>query len=442
METVHDSSSSTTAGTLSDLRPRARRRRAVALELDGGQRVVVPPDTAFRVGNHPTMQLRLEDPYMSSHHATLRVSRAGGVVVSDEGSKNGTWVDGVSVERAWARPGAVLRFGRMSVRVLCEPSSESAGREPAPESAVVGRSTAFRDLLRTLERVARLRSPVLLRGETGTGKELAARVIHRASERRIHPFVGINCGAIPESLAESELFGHVRGAFTGAHRDRLGAFGRANRGTLLLDEVAELPPLIQAKLLRVLETGRVLPVGAEQELPVDVRIVAATHRDLEAMVDVGGLREDLYHRLGVLTVCLPPLRERTEDIPVLLRHFARRATLELGYPIELTESAIEAAQHYPWPGNIRALRNAVLRAGALCDGPIDAHTLVPDAVAPPSQVPPGCLVIPRGPWVRMRHSLLEQVVAAEGSIRRAARVLGIPRTTLSNWIRQGRDPSR
>ncbi|MCB9715275.1 MAG: sigma 54-interacting transcriptional regulator [Myxococcales bacterium] len=436
-----DPSSSTTAGTLSDLRPKIRRRRALAVELDGGQRVRIPPDGVLRVGSGSGMELRLDDPYMSSHHATVRATRSGGVVVIDEGSKNGTWVDGVAVERAWARPGAILRFGRVSMRVVCS-EGDPPGREDLPEGPVVGKSSAFRELLRTLERVARLRSPVLLRGETGTGKEVAARVIHRASERRNHPFVAINCGAIPEPLAESELFGHVRGAFTGAHRDRLGAFGRADGGTLLLDEVAELPPLIQAKLLRVLETGRVLPIGAEQEQPVDVRVVAATHRNLESMVDLGELREDLYHRLGVLTVQLPSLRERREDIPLLLQHFARRATLELGYPVELTEAAVVAAVRYPWPGNIRALRNAVLRAGALADGPIDAETLVPTAVSYPEHAPPGCLVVPRGTWESMRRSVLQQIIADEGSIRRASKVLGIPRTTLGNWLRRGREPER
>lgn len=423
------------AGTLSDIRPRVR-RRTVALELDGGQRVPLPIDEPLRVGSSPSVELRLEDPYLSSHHATLRVARGGGVVVVDEGSKNGTFVDGVAIERAWARLGAVIRFGRVSVRVISGDPGLRGGEE-LPEGPIIGGSTTFRQLLRTLERVARLRAPVLLRGETGTGKEMAARVVHRASERRDRPFVAINCGAIPESLAESELFGHVRGAFTGAHRDRLGAFGRADGGTLLLDEVAELPPLIQAKLLRVLETGRVLAVGAEQEQHVDVRIVAATHRDLESMVETSELREDLYHRLGVLTVPLPPLRERRDDIPLLLRHFARRATLELGYPVELTESAVMAAERHAWPGNIRALRNAVLRAGALADGPIDAHALVPNPVmAPAEEVPPGCLVVQRGSWLAMRRALLEQIIADEGSIRRAAKYLGIPRTTLSNWLRR------
>jgi transcriptional regulator with PAS, ATPase and Fis domain len=405
----------------------------VALELDGGQRVLVPEERALYVGAGPNVDVVIDDPFISTRHATIRVARDG-VVVEDLGSKNGTWVDGVTVERAWARLGAIVRFGRVSVRVVA--GQPPAALEELPESPVVGNSPKFREVLRTLERAARVRSPVLLRGETGTGKEMAARVVHRGSERRNHPFVAINCGAIPEALAESELFGHVRGAFTGAHRDRQGAFLRADGGTLLLDEVAELPPLIQAKLLRVLETGHVLPVGAEQEQPVDVRIVAATHRDLEAMVAAGELREDLYHRLGVITVWLPPLRERPEDIPPLLRYFAGRATLELGYPVELTDAAIAAAVRYAWPGNIRALRNAVLRAGALADGPIEPSALVPAAPAPPEPKLPSHVAVPRGDYESMHRALIERIVEEQGSVRRAAQVLRVPRSTLGHWLRR------
>ena len=420
-------------GTLSDLRPRGHRPRRVALALDGGQRMAVPPEGSLLVGNGPPAGLVLDDPYTSARHATIRMARDG-VVVEDLGSKNGTWVDGVAVERAWARMGAVLRFGRVSMRVVCSHTMPAAHDDPSDER-VVGHSDALREMLRTLERAARVRSPVLLRGETGTGKEMAARVIHRASERQRQPFVAINCGAIPESLAESELFGHVRGAFTGAHRDRQGAFSRADGGTLLLDEVAELPLMVQAKLLRVLETRRVLPVGAEQEQPVDVRIVAATHRDLENMIEVGELREDLYHRLGVLCIRLPPLRERREDIPVLLRHFALRASRELGYPVELTEAALVAASRHAWPGNVRALRNAVFRAGALADGPIEPEALVPVPVPATDLAPPGCVLVPRGDYASMRRALLQRIIEEEGSIRRAAKTLAVPRSTLGNWLR-------
>ena len=270
---------STGAGTQSDIRPRPRRTHGVALELDGGQRVALPEERAVYVGAGPGVDVVIDDPFISTRHATLRVGRQG-VVVEDLGSKNGTWVDGVTVERAWARLGAIIRFGRVSVRVVAGQPPVALVSEELPEGPIVGNSPAFREVLRTLERAARVRSPVLLRGETGTGKEMAARVVHRGSERRNGPFVAINCGAIPEPLAESELFGHVRGAFTGAHRDRQGAFLRADGGTLLLDEVAELPPLIQAKLLRVLETGELLALGAPRPRSIALRVVGATLKDL------------------------------------------------------------------------------------------------------------------------------------------------------------------
>ncbi len=251
-------------GTLSDLRPRNQRLRPLALALPDGRRVAVPKEGVLVVGNRPPAGVVLGDPYISTRHATVRMTR-GGVVVEDLGSKNGTWVDEVAVERAGARVGAQLRFGRVAVSVVYgHPNgvARAAVNEDVADEQLVGRSPAFREMLRTLQRAARVRSAVLLRGETGTGKEVAARVIHRASERQRQPFVAINCGAIPESLAESELFGHVRGAFTGAHRDRQGAFSRADGGTLFLDEIGEMPLPMQSKLLRVLETGRVLPVGA------------------------------------------------------------------------------------------------------------------------------------------------------------------------------------
>jgi len=279
--------------------------------------------------------------------------------------------------------------------------------------------------------------PVLVRGETGTGKEIAAQLLHDEGPRASAPLVAVNCAAIPADLAESELFGHVRGAFTGAHREHTGAFARADGGTLLLDEVAELPLLVQAKLLRVLELGVVSPVGAEQERVVHARVVAATHRDLEQMVADGEFREDLFFRLGVLTVQMPPLRERPADIPLLLAHFAREAAQVLGRSVSLSRRAQEAAVQYAWPGNVRGLRNAVLRAAVLADGQIQACDLLP-SVRAPTTAPGETIVIPRGDYDSMKRHMLEQVVAAEGSIRRAAECLSVPRSTLGTWLKPAR----
>ncbi len=315
--------------------------------------------------------------------------------------------------------------------------------------SMIGRSLPFRRLELSLRRLAVLRRPVLVRGETGTGKELAARFLHELGPRRAGPFVAVNCGAIVAGLAESELFGHTKGAFTGAHRPHIGAFVRAHGGTLFLDEIGELPLALQAKLLRVLETSRVHPVGAEAHADVDVRVVCATHRDLEAMVATGQWREDLYHRLGVLVVVVPPLRERPEDIPLLLERFAREASDELGRRVELEPGAVALARAHPWPGNVRALKNAVLRAAALVDGPIGPGDLLPRPApsaecvglgmrAPPNERGGAALTVPRSDWVSMNRDLLAQAVAEHGSIRRAARALGIPRSTLGAWLKRGR----
>jgi DNA-binding NtrC family response regulator len=310
------------------------------------------------------------------------------------------------------------------------------GRQEIAE-AVVGTDAGLRVVMERVEQVAATEVPVLLLGETGTGKEVVAREIHRRSRRASGPVVRVNCGAIPPGLIDSELFGHERGSFTGAVGERAGWFERADGGTLFLDEIGELPPDAQVRLLRVLQDGTFERVGGHRTHTVDVRIVAATHRDLEAMVTMGDLREDLYHRLGVISVRLPPLRERPEDIPALLRCFAGQLTLELGYPVELTDAAIAAAVRHSWPGNIRALRNAVLRAGALADGPIEAHDLVPAAPPPGDSGPDRHVLVPRGDYQFMHRAMLERIIEEQGSVRRAAHVLGIPRSTLGHWLRRG-----
>jgi DNA-binding NtrC family response regulator len=302
-----------------------------------------------------------------------------------------------------------------------------------PQHRLIGRSKVIRTLRRQLERLARLPLPVLIHGETGTGKELAARTLHEFGENREGPFVALNCGAIPDGLFESELFGHRRGAFTGAHRDHAGAFARAANGTVFLDEIGELPLSAQAKLLRVLETRRLTPVGADQEITISCRVVAATHRDLAAMVVAGQFREDLFHRLSVVELELPPLRRRRHDIPMLLDHFVELASAELGRTVVISPAAAAEAVHHPWPGNVRALRNAVLRAAALADGPIGPDALIPEIEQPRARSE--MISVPRGTYASMHAALLQQIVTEEGSIRRAARVLGVPRSTLGTWLR-------
>ncbi|MEO8705223.1 MAG: sigma 54-interacting transcriptional regulator [Kofleriaceae bacterium] len=241
---------------------------------------------------------------------------------------------------------------------------------PASPLALVGDGEQMQRLRGTIEQVARTRSTVLILGESGTGKELVARAIHEASPRRGRRFVAINCAAIPAALLESELFGHVRGAFTDAVRDKPGLFEDADGGTLFLDEIGELPLQLQAKLLRALQESEIRRVGDTQSIRVDVRLIAATLRDLADDVESGRFREDLYYRLNVLPVKIPPLRERTEDIPQLARFFAERhaARHQLG-AIELPDAVLDVLAHQPWPGNVRELENVIERALVLADGP-------------------------------------------------------------------------
>ncbi len=241
---------------------------------------------------------------------------------------------------------------------------------PASEERMVGSSLGLRRVRDQIERIAPTNSTVLIQGETGTGKELVARLIHRTSPRASRVFVPVNCAAMPESLIESELFGHERGAFTGADRRRLGKFELADGGTLFLDEVAELPVGSQAKLLRVLQDGCFERVGGAETIRVDVRLVAATHRDLARQVERGRFREDLFYRLNVLRVDVPPLRERREDLRLLAEHLHERTARRLARPVlSLSEASLRRLMAYSWPGNVRELANAIERATLLADGP-------------------------------------------------------------------------
>ncbi len=234
---------------------------------------------------------------------------------------------------------------------------------------IIARSEEMQKVFNTIRKVADYKTTVLLQGESGTGKELVARALHFNSVRREKPFIAVNCGAIPENLLESELFGHVRGAFTDATRTRRGLFEEADGGTLFLDEIGELPLSLQVKLLRVLQEGEIRRVGDSRTTPVDVRVVAATVRDLADEVSKGGFREDLYYRLNVLNLPLPPLRARRGDIPVLVEHFVAKFNERLGTAIQGVEpAAIKLLVQYPWPGNVRELENAIERAIVLADG--------------------------------------------------------------------------
>lgn len=305
-----------------------------------------------------------------------------------------------------------------------------APRERGEELVTV--DPTMQRVLALVDRVAVRDLPVLVTGESGTGKELIARRLHRHSARREGPFVAVNCAALPESLAESELFGHEKGAFTGAEKDRTGRFEEANGGTLFLDEIGDLPLSLQAKLLRALEDGAVRRVGGRKDIPVSVRLIAATNRDLAQAMEAGQFRRDLYYRLAVVRIELPPLRERIGDIPVLARHFLTSLAARHGIPTcELTPEALAALERYPWPGNVRELRNVLERALVVRAGmPITAREL--DLPLPASPV----AGIPLDRESRDREALLEALRRADGNRERAAELLGISVRTLYYRLRR------
>ena len=309
-------------------------------------------------------------------------------------------------------------------------------------SGIVGRSPILATALALAEKVARHPSTVLVTGESGTGKELVARYIHRASPRAAMPFVAVNCGAIPESLLESELFGHAKGAFTGATSERDGLFAEADGGTLFLDELGELPMPLQVKLLRALQEGEVRRVGDSVARTVDVRLVAATARDLEADVAEGRFRADLYYRVNVVRIHLPALRERTEDVPELVRHFIDRFNRRLMLDIAgATPAAMRALMEYPWPGNVRELENVIERAMVLTDQPQLGIEQLDGLVAPASTGANGA-ASPLDLSVKRRTEALERVLIADalertrGNRTRAAKLLDLSHRALLYKIRE------
>jgi two-component system response regulator HydG len=306
-------------------------------------------------------------------------------------------------------------------------------RDKSASVRPIGKSRRFLEVLKLAEHVAPTDSTVLIQGESGTGKEVVARYIHDLSNRSDGPFLSINCGALPESLLESELFGHVKGSFTGAVRDKQGLFAAARGGTFFLDEVGEMPPSLQVKLLRVLQEREVIPVGATESIPVDVRIIAATNRDLEEEIRRGNFRSDLFYRLNVIALMLPPLRERRDDLLLLLENFLQRLGDESRTePKALSQEALDAVMVYEWPGNVRELENALEHACVLSRIPLIEPSHLPERITKRRKEP---LVAERA-YMNPTLEVIERayimwVLQAEGGNKtRAAEVLGIDPSTL------------
>lgn len=299
-------------------------------------------------------------------------------------------------------------------------------REELPETEMIGSSSGMVEIYKTLSRVAPTDATVVIEGETGTGKELVARMIHRFSHRASHPFVAVDCGAIPAALLESELFGAMKGAFTGADRDRVGVLESAHKGSVFLDEIGEIDSAFQVKLLRFLQEREIRPVGAAREKKVDVRVVAATNRNLQKMVEEGRFREDLWHRLNVVRLEMPPLRERRVDIPLLAQFFADKYNARYRRDVRITESGIKALRDYTWPGNVRQFQHLIERLTILApNNRIDAES-VQDAISAMEPKEGGGETL-----AETESDQIRRVLAATGGNKsRAAAILGIERKTL------------
>jgi transcriptional regulator with GAF, ATPase, and Fis domain len=434
--------------------PEALQLRSYALEVVGGPdagRVFQGRKRSMLIGTHPSSDLALTDPHVSRLHARIDIEESE-YLLSDLGSTNGTRVAGVRVRQACLEDGSEIHIGatRLAFRVLAEPFRIELSGDATFER-LIGRSVPMRELFALLARVAPSDASVLIQGETGTGKELVAHAIHERSLRKGKPFVIFDCGAVPPTLIESELFGHERGAFTGAVAARAGVFERADGGTIFLDELGELALELQPKLLRALETGEIMRVGGERPIRVDVRVLTATHRDLARMVHEGGFRADLYYRLAVIRVPVPPLRERRDDIPLLASAFVKEILGDFGRegaaakrsPLKIPQATLEAVfeglRHHDWPGNVRELRNVVERAAILADPKLihaDALDAVTELTRSVEQSISKRVTLRAARAEHERAYLSDLLRAVENDLDEASRIAQVHRKSLERLIRK------
>jgi len=425
-------------------------RIALTVELEAGKeasREVVVDGEECRIGSHGSNEVVLDDRNVSRFHCSLLRGGAGWRVI-DSGSLNGTRVGGVRVRDAdLPQPEAVIEVGGSRLRVR---EAVSVAEETIPTAPgfgdLVGTSVAMRRMFGLLDRVAKSEANVLIQGESGTGKEAIATEIVRRGPRADAPLLVVDCGAISPSLIESELFGHVRGAFTGAERDRVGAFAEADGGTILLDEIGELPLEMQPKLLRVLESGHIRRVGENRTQPVNVRVIAATNRRLEREVNHGRFREDLYFRLSVVTIRVPPLRDHLEDLPLLVNLFLTQLGSSHLKKTLFTDEVLGDLGRYDWPGNVRELRNYVERAVVLqYAGPAQRRSFLPDEPGAPAGGEGGDEVDLDQAFTEAKKRVVEDFERryleallqwSQGNVSRAARKAGMDRMYLHRLLQR------
>jgi len=380
------------------------------------------------VGSGANCDVIVDDRYVSATHCILERRVGGTLLVRDKRSRNGTLIDGNLVEVAELQVGSRLAVGRTTLVAVAAPDAAM----PSAMAAMRGRDAAFRATVEQGVKAAQTDCNVLIVGETGTGKDVLARVIHEASKRSTEAFVAVNCGGIPRELIGSELFGHEKGSFTGAHAERDGYFVEAYGGTLFLDEIGELPLELQPHLLRVLESRRVRRIGGASERQVDVRIIAATNRLENLGTEGSKLRLDLYHRLATVVLSLPPLRERMGDLTELVQGMLAELAPEHGERT-LSDGAWKALADNRWPGNVRELRHSVVRAVALGGEQLEAEHFFPELRLAWSRalddVPDA---EPLVPYERVLRGAMERAIAAHGTIRAAASHLGMPKSTFAD----------
>ena len=401
-----------------------------------------------RIGTNLANEVVLQDGTVSRRHAEV-VRTPHGVILRDTDSTNGTFVGDLRIREVFLTPETRFRVGQ--TEMVFAPQDEVIVITPSDKSRLmdlVGESMAMRQVFSIIERVAPTSLTVLITGETGTGKELASRAMHRLSKREDEPFVVFDCGAAPESLIESELFGHEKGAFTGAVASREGVFEAAHGGTLFLDEIGELPLDLQPKLLRVLEQRELRRVGGSKVRAVDVRVVAATNRDLLQEVRAGRFREDLYYRLAVVELHLPPLRDRIEDLPMLVSHLLSRAQTGGARVRAVEDQVIALFQAWRWPGNVRELANVVERAIPFTDGPIVTLEALPDAFRSGHPRSPGAQAVQATadmPFKDAKEKLIEAferqylidlIERHGGNVSKAARAADMDRKSIARLMRK------
>jgi two-component system response regulator GlrR len=409
-------------------RPSVRRFELVGVDGPAAGTTWQSAATSCAVGSHASNDFVINDTAASRFHCELRLERDQ-IRVHDLDSTNGTTLDGVPVAIGIVRDGSVLQVGRSTLRVQIGESIRVPVSPRTEFGRLVGTSWSMRALFALLERAAQTDSTVLVEGESGTGKEGVARSLHEASRRREKPFVVIDCGALPGSLLESELFGHEQGAFTGAVERRIGAFEAANGGTVLLDEIGELPSELQPKLLRVLEARELRRLGGTATQKIDIRVIAATNRDLRAEVNAGRFRPDLYFRLAVVKVAVPPLRTRPDDLPVLVDRIVSSLEIPPDRAARLREPVfIASLGRHAWAGNVRELRNYLERTAIMFDA---SEGEAGEGELQPYQEARDIVL---GEFERR---YVEQLLAAhKGNVSAAARASGIDRTYFHRLMRR------